>query len=214
MKKLGNKGFVLAETLVVAAFVAVIFSVMYSNFYPLMGEYEKRESYDDVDSKYAIYWIKKIIEHDSTDKSNWDAAFKSSQAYYNFTCEDVHDRQIYDMCISLVSGNYEKDGRLQVDYHIPQFSSQRIPHVYITRYSLAPKSENGIYYPGFKNGVKYYGTDLSGRMMEYVEYLPEYSNTPSLNDAQYRVFVEFKKDKEVVDEDVSYYAYSTIEVVK
>ena len=51
MLKFNNKGFVLAETLVVTVFLMVIFGMLYSNFYPLIGEYEKRETYDDVDSK-------------------------------------------------------------------------------------------------------------------------------------------------------------------
>ena len=42
MKKnvLNNRGFVLAETLVVALCVSLIFSLIFSNFYPQMGEYE------------------------------------------------------------------------------------------------------------------------------------------------------------------------------
>ena len=55
MKKLNNKGFVLVETLIVAAFVAGILAVLYNNLYPLIGEYEKREVYDDIDGKYATY---------------------------------------------------------------------------------------------------------------------------------------------------------------
>ena len=54
MKK-NNKGFVLVETLVVTVFVMAVFSVIYISFYPLAGEYERRESYDDVDSKYGAY---------------------------------------------------------------------------------------------------------------------------------------------------------------
>ena len=65
MKKYSKNGFVLAETLVVTVFLMIIFSMIYSSFYPLLGEYEKREAYDDIDSKYAVYWIKKIIEDGS-----------------------------------------------------------------------------------------------------------------------------------------------------
>ena len=59
--RLNNKGFVLAETLVVAVAITLIFGIVYTNFYPLMGEYERRENYDDIDSKYGTYWIKKYI---------------------------------------------------------------------------------------------------------------------------------------------------------
>ena len=58
--KLNKKGFVLAETLVVAVFMATIFTIIYVNFYPLIGEYEKRENYDDLDSKYDIYRLKRL----------------------------------------------------------------------------------------------------------------------------------------------------------
>ena len=51
MIKNNEKGFVLAETLVVSVFIMTIFTLMYVNFYPLMAQYEKREFYDDLDSK-------------------------------------------------------------------------------------------------------------------------------------------------------------------
>ena len=50
MKKINNKGFVLAETLIVTVFVMTIFTLLYVNFFPLLGEYAKREFYDDIDS--------------------------------------------------------------------------------------------------------------------------------------------------------------------
>ena len=49
MKKNNKNGFVLVETLIVVVFVAAIFSIMFLNFYPLIGEYERRENYDDVE---------------------------------------------------------------------------------------------------------------------------------------------------------------------
>ena len=65
MKKLNNSGFILAETLVVTVFLMVIFTMLYTNYYPLIGEYQKRENYDDVDGKYVAYWMKKLIEDGS-----------------------------------------------------------------------------------------------------------------------------------------------------
>lgn len=40
-KKIDNKGFMLAETLVVSIFVMSIFSFIYANILPLIAEYEK-----------------------------------------------------------------------------------------------------------------------------------------------------------------------------
>lgn len=62
MKKFNNKGFALVETLIVSAFVMGIFTLLFTNFYPMMGEYEKRENYDDIDSVYKTYFIKRVIE--------------------------------------------------------------------------------------------------------------------------------------------------------
>ena len=61
MFKINKKGFALVETLIVAVFVATIFTIMYANFFPMFGEYERRETYDDVDSIYTTYLIKKML---------------------------------------------------------------------------------------------------------------------------------------------------------
>ena len=63
MKKINNKGFVLAETLVVTVFLMVLFTMIYSNFYPLIGEYEKRENYDDVDGKKITNDLEESIKN-------------------------------------------------------------------------------------------------------------------------------------------------------
>ena len=62
MKKINNKGFALVETLIVSAFIVSIFTIMYTNFYPIMGEYEKRENYDDISLLYSSNLFKKLIE--------------------------------------------------------------------------------------------------------------------------------------------------------
>ena len=69
MLKLNKKGFALAETIIVSTFVLAIFTMIYTNLIPLMGEYEKRESYDDIDSVYKTYYIKDYIEKNKVDIS-------------------------------------------------------------------------------------------------------------------------------------------------
>lgn len=139
MKKINRRGFILAETLVVAVFLMVIFSMLYSNFYPLIGEYEKREAYDDVDSKYAVYWIKKLIE---------DSAYKPSAAaldnfnrlgYMRFECRnmaDADDKQ--ETCRLLLK-------ELQVDNCD---SSGNDCNIFITKFRI------GGVNPAFKNTVE------------------------------------------------------------
>ncbi|MEG1350877.1 MAG: hypothetical protein RSC85_00120 [Bacilli bacterium] len=63
--KLNNKGFLLMETLIATLFVMGIFTVMYMNVVPLLGEYERKTNYDDIDGKYSAHLIRKTILQDS-----------------------------------------------------------------------------------------------------------------------------------------------------
>ncbi len=114
MKKINNKGFVLAETLVVSIFLLIIFTMIYSYYYPLIGEYEKRETYNDVDSLYSAYWIKKMIEDSSysleqsfmdnrsQEKYNKKINF-DRRGYFRFECSDISSNdQKREMCKRLV----------------------------------------------------------------------------------------------------------------
>ena len=128
--KLNNKGFVLVETLIVSVFIAAIFAILYNNFYPLMGEYEKREVYDDIDGKYATYWIKRIIQHSQTDIGDDCKLDKLKTAPYHckFSCDMAGNDSMKAMCKQLVEKSqiYVKDGE---------------PSIYITTYNLAQFKE-------------------------------------------------------------------------
>ena len=193
MKKLNNKGFVLIETLVVTTFVMAIFAILYNNFYPLIGEYEKREVFDDIDSKYATYWIKRIVQDNSVDFSSRINTLNDS-GYFIFDCGMVSDDSKKAICNNLIG---KEKNRLHVNY------TGNTPHIYVLTYNTNKFKEvvdNG----SFKGGLK-----------RYVEYLPVY-RTPSLNNAQYRIVVEFRREIDNIDEDEEdyYLSYSTFEVKK
>ncbi len=59
-KKSSNKGFILVETLIVSVFIMAIFSMLYTNFFPLIGEYERFRDYDTVESIYIAHWARMI----------------------------------------------------------------------------------------------------------------------------------------------------------
>jgi len=105
MIKFNSKGFVLAETLVVTVFLMLIFSMIYRNFYPLIGEYNKREDFDDVDSKYATFWFKKMIE-DSTYSFTVDPNKQQNfvnRKFMRFECDDfVDNADVRENCIAMV----------------------------------------------------------------------------------------------------------------
>ena len=165
---------------------------MYNNYFPLIGEYERREVFDDIDGKYAAFWVKRFVQHDSFVVSSTMINSINTTGYTRISCDNIDPeldeyRQI--MCDRLVD-------ELEVD------QSGGYPHIYLTKYSLVD----------FKNRVKndenY--TEFSGGLHDYVEFLPEYSKVDSLNFAQYRIIIEFNRKKN----DTNYYAYSTIEVKK
>ena len=104
MKNINNHGFVLAETLVVTVFLMTLFAMIYSNFFPLVGEYEKRETYDDVDSKYGIYWLKSMIEsaaYDITGDAVREKSF-NDYGYVRFNCQDLTEKDSKTVCLDLV----------------------------------------------------------------------------------------------------------------
>lgn len=237
MKKFNRKGFILAETLVVTVFLMVIFSMLYSNFYPLIGEYEKRETYDDVDGKYSIYWIKKLIE-DSSYKPAADALNNFDRlGYMRFECKYMaSDDEKQETCRLLVK-------ELEVDDCDQNGDGCDI---FITKYRI------GGVTPDFKetveSGMKRYNENCTGSdnscqtsytqkciasdkssipndekqekcesrrakdvfnssLRDYIATLPDYSAV-SLNRAKYRVIAAFHHTKDYNN----YKSYATIEV--
>lgn len=165
MKKLNQKGFILAETLVVSVFLMILFTMIYTNFYPIIGIYEERENYDDVDGKYTAFWIKKLIESDAynldaieieadTPAAAAAAALARKQAliscmnrngYIRFECKDVSKKDNQrDICISLVNSldiaNCDRDGN-NCD-------------IYITRYQIGNATGTPSPKPSFKDTVR------------------------------------------------------------
>lgn len=194
MKKrnLNNGGFVLVETLVVSVFVMSIFSILYNNFFPLIGEYEKREVYDEVDAKYATYWIKRMIQDPDVKFSTANinvlsTSNASAPGYFKFSCDYLNSSAVKKKtCERIVKAS-----------QVRMTGGQ--PHIYITTYNLKD----------FKDKIETNSNDMSGGMHRYVANLPEYT-LGSMNGAYYRVIVEFHRTRD----DNNYLAYATFEVKK
>lgn len=103
MKKLDTRGFIMAETLVVSLFLMTLFTMIYTNFFPIIGEYEKRENYDDVDGKYTAYWIKKMVESEYFTLKENDYVTMNKYGYIRFECGNMSEENGQrETCISLV----------------------------------------------------------------------------------------------------------------
>ena len=85
MKKINSRGFALVEMVIVSAFVMGLLTLMYTNFYPMMGEYEKRENYDNIESVYKTYLVKKMVE---LRRINLSLTTNTTE----FTCDNIVDK--------------------------------------------------------------------------------------------------------------------------
>jgi hypothetical protein len=63
MKKINNKGFLLAESLITATFVLTVLIYLFSQFKNLMVEYKKNYQYNNVQDIYNLGSISKYINH-------------------------------------------------------------------------------------------------------------------------------------------------------
>lgn len=236
MKKINSSGFVLAETLVVTVFLMVIFSMIYASFLPLVGEYEKRENYDNVDGKYGVYWIKRMIEDSSYNIPDSKSNYIKDKGYLRFECSDIkEDEEKREFCINIVKN-------LQVASCDKNGDNCEI---YITKYRLDNSNDDSRVWfkQAVRSNVKNYQEFCSGdgckdayinsclegaedneenraKCMEksekkvfrsgfqdYVFNLPDYTYE-SLNYANYRVIACFHNKKD----NNNYYSYATIEV--
>lgn len=151
MKKLNNSGFILAETLVVTVFLMIIFTMLYTNYYPLMGEYQKRENYDDVDSKYVAYWMKRLIEDGSYSPPPEKKELLENAGFMRFECDDVNeDNEAKNLCRKMVKA-----------FEIAGCDSKgNNCEIFITYYRI------GGVFPDFKETVK---NNLKRYQEEYAE---------------------------------------------
>ncbi len=191
LKKLNQKGFVLIETLVVAVFIMTIFSLLFTNFYPLFGEYEKRETYDDVEGKYVAYWTKQfLLKHQNLDSVKNEI---QSVGYYEFKCSDILEPEL-----AVCKNTLETlpGGKVQMG----------VTQVIVTKYELMD----------FKSKVENGSISLNRGFKEYIASLPNYNKVHSTVGAEYRILVEMKRylsnDNHNQTEADAYPAYATMEV--
>ena len=162
-KKVNKKGFMLVETLIVGVFILAIFSLLYTNIIPLVGEYERLKNYDTVESTYIAYWGREIVLKglpDSIYEEVKTTGFK-----------DITDCSLYT----------ERDAIYECSAYEAVNS---IDKIYLTTYNLTD-IKNAV----DNDPTNTYKRDFT----EYINYLPTYSKnsfrTPEYG--YYRVIVEY-----------------------
>ena len=167
-KKLKSmKGFAMAELLAVSLVILVLFSVLFSNYLPLVAEYENRIMYNDVSAQYAAYYVRQIVK-DAIDDENFSVEITkiNDNGYVSLFNEEKGENADNKIC-TLASSKYNEEKATESSEKAcnKMIALYDIKEVIVTKYSLAD----------LKNNKKYKQND--GSLYEYIEYLPKYENT-------------------------------------
>lgn len=104
MKIKNKKGFILAEAIVVGIFVLSLFTFLFINIIPLVGEYEASQEYDTIDGVYNANLVRSMILNDANalDVLTLNGA---EYKYYNATglCNVLNYK---NMCLKLVGEDF------------------------------------------------------------------------------------------------------------
>lgn len=187
-KKLKSmKGFAMAELLAVSMVVLLIFSILFSNYLPLVAEYENRLNYNNTSAQFAAYYARKIYNgvkengnsfiaiENSINNYNYYSAYNSKKNISNICKEDVV-RLGYDGRDNLFGARKTSDA-------IPRcqsiFNEYGVEEIILTKYKLTD--------------VKSAYAQNDGALYNYIQYLPEYRNTVYQgNNDLYRIIIKTK----------------------
>lgn len=109
MKKMNNRGFLLAESLVVSTFVLTILVLLFVQFRGLFNNYEDSYNYNTVEGIYNLNTMKKYLMNNQTNKLSEKI---SSNGYAlvvsDGSCQTNLDLTGLNYCDELVSGMHLK----------------------------------------------------------------------------------------------------------
>ena len=168
MKKLNENGFLLVETLIVTVFVVSIFIFIYSNTIPLIGRYEQRFKYDDLDSVYAADLVRELIMEAPGSNFETVRTLPSGKKINEITCNQIG-----------------AGVPTYITYCNDLLKELNVDKIYITYYSLTGLKKDGD--PNIK--------DYNNRGLKtYIDYLPNFQFNAELAD-QNRIIIVRKVEE-------------------
>lgn len=172
MKKNNKKGFVLAESIVVGVFLLGLLSILILNVIPLMGDYERVAKYDNLDRKYDINLIRKmLLESNQVEKDKGESGVLGQ---YQITYGSVVGYLGYSNTDTLCE---ELD--TYSNYCKALFSSLNVKTVILSIYNITKLKEASL------NG----SIEVSRGLKEYIKYLP----SDAMISTNYAKFKNYKK---------------------
>lgn len=140
--------------------------MLYTNMFPLVGEYQKYKNYDSVEATYIAHWARKLALR-GLDSSSFTSA--RSTGYLDITNCSLYNKSGKEDTFSWCQ-LYEK--------------TNNVTKIYLTPYSVST----------FKTTVKN-SSSYQRPLKEYVKYMPTYKNNTSKS-SYYRVIVEYERHGE------------------
>ena len=168
-----KKGFAMAELLAVSIVLLFIFSILFSNYLPLVAEYETRLSYNDVTAQYAAHYIRKMYKEalDDTTAISGTGSTKGEQLKSTIST-GISARGYF----TVYSGNSDDQIFSQVSEQenceriIKQYG---IEEIIITNYKLKDDKDTTATTKYVKGNYK----KDSGSLYNYIKYLPNYEKS-------------------------------------
>ena len=106
MKKNNKKGFILAEAIVVGVFVLSLFTFLFTNIIPLVGQYEALEKYDTISSVYNANLIRMMILEDEKAADILSLGSNPYKVYSKDTLCDSSTMKNVNYCKKLLSDTF------------------------------------------------------------------------------------------------------------
>lgn len=159
-----KKGFAMAELLAVSIVLLFIFSILFSNYLPLLAEYETRLSYNDVTAQYAAHYIRKMYKEALEDTTQSEKLKTTINPDINskgfFSALSKNNDSVCNQILEKDKSNCEKI--------IEQYG---IEEIIITKYKLKDDTDTTTKY--VKNNYE----QKDGSLYNYIGYLPNYEKS-------------------------------------
>lgn len=168
-----KKGFAMAELLAVSIVLLFIFSILFSNYLPLLAEYETRLSYNDVTAQYAAHYIRKMYVEALENNDDFDDTHSISEQFKTIINSDIENYGYYpyglgnssDKICDILSTTGKQDECKKI---IDQYD---IEEIIITNYKLKDDNDSNTKY------VKKGYAKNDGDLYNYIHYLPNYEKS-------------------------------------
>ena len=159
MKKNRNnqKAFAMAELLAISIVILLLFSILFSNYLPLVAEYENRLSYTNVTANYAAFYVRKVYK--DAIESNTLYGDKTMRTHIN---DSLNAQKFFTLYNRNGTSNLIVTGDTQVQL-LSVLDEYGVEEVIITKYKL--------------NDVKTAYKKDSGSLYHFIKYLPNYSKS-------------------------------------